>query len=85
MITQQLLSQAKTLTTFMKDGGFSIYITEAVVCWSQRCVNANWRDADGNMARWEYGEMGSAADGRTAPYLSEGKQKVVVFFTDCLI
>lgn len=75
MITQQLLSRAKTLTILMKDGGlFSIYNTEAAVCRSQRCVNANWGEADGNMGRWEYGEMGSVTDGRTAPYLTEGRR-----------
>lgn len=56
----------------MKDGGFfSIYNTDAAVCRAQRCVNANRGEADGNMGRWEYGEMGSAADGRTAPYFTE--------------
>lgn len=75
VITQQLLSRTKTLTIFMKDGGLlSIYNAEAAVCWSLRCVNANWGEADGNMSRWEYGEMGCAADRRTAPYLTEARR-----------
>lgn len=65
VITQQLLSRAETLTTLMKDGDlFSIYNTEAAVCQSQRCVNANWGEADGNTGHWEYEEMGNAADGK---------------------
>ena len=76
MITQQLLSRAKTLTIFMKDGGlFFIYNTvEAAACRSQRCVNANWGEADGNMSLWEYAERESQTDGRTAPYLTEARR-----------
>lgn len=59
VITQQLLSKAQTLTTLMEDGGsLSIYNGEAAVCRSQRCVNANWGEADGNMSRWEFEEDG---------------------------
>lgn len=67
MITQQLLSRAKTLTTLIKDGGMcSIYDTEG--CQSHRCLNANCGEADGI-----YGETGRAADGRAVPYLTEGR------------
>lgn len=74
MITQQLLSRAGTSSILIKDvGSLSIYNTEAVVHRSPRCVNANYGEADGNTSRWEYGEMESAADGRTALYLTGGR------------
>lgn len=47
---------------------------EAVVCQPQRCLNANLGEADGNMSRWEYRKKESAADGKTGPYLTEGRR-----------
>lgn len=73
MITQQLLSRPKTLTTLIKDGAlFSIYNTQ--VWQSQRCVNANYERLMGTSPDGIYRDSERATDGKTGLYLTWGRQ-----------